>query len=250
MHRLPAILLLTLLAACAQGPAPDLRPAPGAVLLGEQHDAADHARLQREWVESLIARRQLAGLAIEMAEQGTGTTALPADADESAVRAALRWNEQAWPWHRYRDAVMAAVRAGVPVLGANLPRARMSAAMADLQLDGALPGPAFRAQQDAIRVGHCELLPPAQIAPMTRVQIARDRAMAETVGQAAMPGRTVVLIAGAGHVDEALGVPRHLPGTLSVTAVRLPPAAAGKDHCEELRRQWSAPRGGVAPAKP
>jgi uncharacterized iron-regulated protein len=250
MRRTLAFTALTLLGACAQGPVPDAREQPAVLLLGEQHDAADHARLQREWVQALAGRRQLAALAIEMAEQGTSTAGLAAQADEAAVRAALRWNEQAWPWPRYREPVMAAVRAGVPVLGANLPRAQMRAAMADVQLEALLPGGALQAQQQAIRLGHCDLLPEPQIAPMTRIQIARDRAMAETVMRAAMTGRTVLLIAGAGHVDEALGVPRHLPAALDVRALRLPPVPVAQDPCDDLRRQLAPPRGaaGASPS--
>ena len=78
--------------------------------------------------------------------------------------------------------------AGVPVLGANLPMAQMRAAMADAQLDARLPGPALKAQQQAIRRGHCDLLPESQISPMTRIQVARDIRMARTIEQAALPG--------------------------------------------------------------
>ena len=55
--------------------------------------------------------------ALEMAEAGHSTAALPTDAAEAAVRAALSWDERLWPWQPYAGAVMAAVRAGVPVLG-------------------------------------------------------------------------------------------------------------------------------------
>jgi hypothetical protein len=55
------------------------------------------------------------------------------------------------------------------------------------------------------------MLPESQITPMTRVQIARDLAMAQTLRAAAQPGRTVLLLAGRGHVDRQLGVPQHLP---------------------------------------
>ena len=37
----------------------------------------------------------------------------------------LAWDDAGWPWAAYGPAVMAAVRAGVPVLGANRPRSRM-----------------------------------------------------------------------------------------------------------------------------
>jgi uncharacterized iron-regulated protein len=178
-----------------------------------------------------------------MAEEGTSTAGLPKDASEAQVQAALRWNAQGWPWDRYRLPIMAAVRAGVPVLGANLPQARQHAAMADAALDVLLPGPAMKAQQQAVRLGHCGLLPERQIRPMTRVQIARDRAMAGTVAAAARDGRTVLLLAGAGHVEPAVGVPLHLPPQLRVQSVELPHEATGKDYCDELRRQLPPQQG-------
>lgn len=212
-------------------------PPTDLLLLGEQHDAPDHQQVQRRVVESLAARGRLAALALEMAEQGASTAQLGATADEASVREALRWEQAAWPWQAYGATIMAAVRAGVPVIGANLPRSHLRGAMADGSLDTLLPGPALKAQQQAIRQGHCGLLPESQVGPMTRVQVARDRAMAQTLAQAATPGKTVVLLAGAGHVDEALGVPRHLPAALRVHAAPLPALATGRDYCAELRQQ-------------
>ena len=223
---LPFILALSLAAGCATAPfAPTeaarlaaLLPAD-VLLLGEQHDAPEHQQLERRTVEWLAARGELAALAIEMAEQGHGTAGLPRDAGEDAVRAALAWPDQNWPWPSYGPVVMAAVRAGVPVLGANLPRARLREAMADTTLDARLPPAAFAEQAQRIRTGHCGALPEAQIVPMTRVQIARDRAMADTVAGARQPGRTVLLVAGNGHVHRTLGVPVHLPPDLKVKVV-------------------------------
>lgn len=250
----------SLLTGCAGTPPDALRqqldrllPAD-ALLLGEQHDAPDHQRIAREVVQQLAARGQLAALALEMAEQGTGTQGLPADASEVQVQTALQWNDLAWPWQAYGPVVMAAVRAGVPVLGANLPRARMRERMADASLDEHLPAAAWQAQQAAVRSGHCDLLPPSQIAPMTRIQIARDLAMAATLQAAAVPGQTVVLLAGSAHVDRQLGVPRHLRAGFNARSIRFgaeprdtaerfdaawPAAAApARDYCAELKRRW------------
>lgn len=229
--------LLLLLAACAAPGAPGDAADADVVLVGEQHDAVDHPRLHREWVESQARRGRLAALVIEMAERGASTGDLPPTASEADVQRALAWNAQAWPWDRYGPAIMAAVRAGVPVLGGNLPRSQMREAMEDAQLDTRLPAAALQVQRDAIRSGHCGLLPDSQIQPMTRIQLARDQAMAETIAAAAAPGRAVLLLAGAGHVDPAVGVPRHLPRSLRVHPVVLPPEATGKDYCAELRRQ-------------
>lgn len=220
------------------------------LLLGELHDDPDHQRWHRETVETLAQRGRLAALALEMAERGASTAGLPADAGEAAVREALRWDDQAWPWAAYRPAVMAAARAGVPVLGANLPAAQMREAMADIRLDGQLPGPALKAQQQLIRSGHCELLPESQISPMTRIQVARDISMARTITQAALPGKTVVLLAGSGHVNRELGVPQHLPDGMNIKAVLLraglpppmePGARAGTGKAPAFDVIWTTP---------
>lgn len=208
-----------------------------AILLGEQHDAPTHQETHRRVIEALGARGALAAVAIEMAEQGGSTAGLPRDAAEAGVKAALQWSDAGWPWHAYAPAVMAAVRAGVPVIGANLPRSQMRAAMADAALDASVPDDVLQAQRAAVREGHCGLLPDSQIAPMARVQIARDRAMAQAIARAAVPGQTVVLLAGAGHVDGALGVPRHLPSALRVRAELLPAEPPKKDYCTDLREQ-------------
>jgi uncharacterized iron-regulated protein len=200
-----------------------------AILLGEQHDAPEHQRIHREVIDALAARGVLAAVALEMAPRGGSTAGLPRDAGETAVQAALQWSDASWPWPTYAPAVMAAVRAGVPVVGANLPRASMRAAMAESELDALLPGPALKAQQQAIRLGHCDKLPETQVGPMTRIQIARDRSMAQTLAAVAAPGKTVVLLAGARHVDRRLGVPLHLPAQLHAKIVTLHAGAAPQD---------------------
>ena len=240
------------------------------LLLGEQHDAPAHQQLQRQAVQWLAARGALAALALEMAEQGRSTAGLPRDASEADVQHALAWRDAGWPWKTYRPVVMAAVRAGVPVLGANLPAARQREAMRDAALDARLPPAALAEQQQRMRDGHCGLLPESQIGPMTRVQIARDIAMADTVRAARQPGRTVLLVAGNGHVHRALGVPLHLPPDLTTKVLSaqsgqaqaaidsevtdtLPAHTSGadllwptppvppRDYCAELRRATRQP---------
>ena len=241
--RFAAIGLLLLASCSAPPPIPAvlsddaLTTTADVLLLGEQHDAAVHQEAHRQVVQAFVATGRLAALVLEMAEQGGTTTGLPPDADEASVQAALHWKESAWPWHAYGPAVMTAVSAGVPVIGANLTRPDMRTAMADDSLDGLLPGPALEEQQQAIRIGHCNQLPESQIRPMTRVQIARDRAIAGTISGAAVPGKTVVLLAGAGHVDPTVGVPRYLGTDLSYRSVQLLPQPSAKDYCALFKRQ-------------
>jgi uncharacterized iron-regulated protein len=86
----------------------------------------------------------------------------------------------------------------------------MQASMADSKLDAQLPGPALKAQQQLIRIGHCNLLPEDRISPMTRIQVAKDISMASAVGKTVLPGKVVVLLSGSAHADRSLGVPQHL----------------------------------------
>lgn len=261
--------LLTVLLGCAGPPATPagqlshLLPAD-VLLVGEQHDAPEHHVLERQIVEILAVQHRLAAVALEMVEQGHSTAGLPSSANEAQVRAALAWNAESWPWVDYAPAIMAAVEAGIPVIGANLPRDRQRAAMQDLSLDLRLSPEAVERQRQAIRDSHCGLLAESQIAPMARIQIARDLSMAQTLTKAPRPpGRTVLLLAGAGHVLRSVGVPVHLPPDLQVrilvAAVKdadsarpltpdtaqaddsdlvwASPARPERDRCAELRQQ-------------
>lgn len=204
--RILASTVALLLAACTT-PAPPLPDAP-VYIFGEQHDQPDHQRQTAQAVRQLAARGTLAALVIEMAERGRSTAGLPPDAGAAQVREALGW--RGWEWPVYEGVVMAAVRAGVPVLGGNLPRERLRETMADAGREALLDAPTREKLAVAVRDGHCGMLPAAQEPGMVRVQIARDQAMAETVAEALRPGRHVLLLTGAQHASRDRGVPLHL----------------------------------------
>lgn len=262
-----AVLLAAALAGCTHSPttprswSQQLQGWSGApiVLLGEQHDAEAHQAWQQATVQALAGEGRLAALVIEMAPRTGSTAALARDAGEAQVQQALDWQDAAWPWPRYRGVVMAAVGAGVPVLGGNLPRAGMREAMRDEAFDTHLPAAGWQRQLDAIRDGHCGLLPEAQLAPMARIQLARDASMAEAARAAIQPGKTVLLVAGRGHVLRSVGIPTWLPeGAGAKVAIAQagaesldPPSDAdwlqrtdalpAKDHCAELRERFKNP---------
>lgn len=224
-----ALLAVAGLMGCASLKGPNY-PQPGqisgllpadAILLGEQHDAPDHQLIHRFMVETLAGQGALAALALEMASEGQSTEALKPDASEDAVKTALQWGEGTWSWAVYGPIVMTAVRAGVPVVGANLPKSRQRESMADPAFEMLLPGPALQAQQQMIRTGHCDLLPESQVAPMARIQIARDITMARTLVKLARPDKTVLLLAGSNHVNRDWGVPQHLPTSWNIKTVLL-----------------------------
>ncbi len=256
---LPLCLCATLLVACAT-PARSLwLPETPALLLGEQHDAAEHQAMARQAVEQLAREGRLAAVVLEMAERGHQTDGLPRDADEATVRARLNWHER-WPWPAYGPVAMAAVRAGVPVRGGNLPRADMGAATQDETLERLLAPEALARQHDNVRLGHCDLLPAALLPGMVRIQVARDRAMAQTLTESLRAGQTVLLLAGAEHVKRGLGIPAHLAPELAATArvvwmqagerpagapddaaradaVWASPPVPAQDHCTELKKR-------------
>lgn len=231
-------------------------PQADMVLLGEQHDAPEHQALARLSVEALAAAQRLSALVLEMADEGLSTEGMASSSSEALVRERLQWNNAGWPWQRYGPVVMQAVRAGVPVLGGNLPRSAMGAVMRDAQYDGKVPGAILAGHQQRMRDGHCGLLPESQVPAMARIQIARDALMAHTASQWVRDGQTVLLLAGAEHVKKDRGIPLLMaPNTAQTLSVvwmqagdgtRTDPALADvvwqtppvpfKDHCADLAK--------------
>ncbi|MBK7654689.1 MAG: ChaN family lipoprotein [Betaproteobacteria bacterium] len=203
-------------------------------LLGERHDAPEHQQLAADTLQTLAQSGRLRALVLEMAERGRSTEGLPANAQEGMVRAALLWNEAGWPWAAYSAPIMTAVRAGIPVAGANLSRTQMHDAMKNEAIDATVTGLTREMHMKNVRDGHCNLLPEAQIGPMARVQIARDQSMASTLQQfqeSAGPGQVTVLLAGSVHVDNTVGVPMHLPSGSAISVLML---AGGADVPDRL----------------
>ena len=248
-----ARLAAALLGACAMAAA-----AADLLILGEVHDQPDQQRQAADEVQRLAADGRLAALVLEMAEAPHTSAGLPRDASEAQVQQALHW--RGWPWPAYAAVVMQAVRAGVPVVGGNLPREQMRAAMADPGLEASV-SPAVRERlAQEVRDGHCGLLPEAQVPGMVRIQIARDRSMAATAAQAlqaAAPRQTVLLLAGAQHASRDRGIPLHLAASDPPPLVRVVMfgplsdrliaderrdalLTPQPDHCEGLRRSRAA----------
>lgn len=187
------------------------QPPPRLWLLGEQHNAPEHPQWQAHTVQWLAQRGQLAAVVLEMADAGHSTQGLAPHASAEQVQHALHWNDAAWPWQHYGPVVMTALRWGVPVYGGNLPRSAMKEVQRQTHWDRHLDPAAWQRQQQAIRVGHCGLLPESQIVPMTRIQLARDESLARMALQVQRPAQTVVLIAGFAHVQRSVGIPTWLP---------------------------------------
>lgn len=226
------------------------------ILLGEQHDAPEHQELARLSVEVLASKQALSVLVLEMADAGVSTEGMPIESSEAAVRARLKWNEAGWPWSRYGPIVMQAVRAGVPVVGGNLPRSAMAAVMADDSWDNKVPSTVLAGHRERMIQGHCGLLPESQVPAMARIQVARDERMAQTASTWMRSGKSVLLLAGAEHVKKDRGIPLLLDAKSkgkvivvwmqAAVAVKKDPALADldwqtppvpfKDYCADMKK--------------
>lgn len=185
------------------------------VLVGEQHDNADHHALQLWLLRALEQRREQGSLLLEML-----AASQQPQADDVAMQLregrqiddlakALEWTN-GWPWALYGPLVRHALAQDYGLRAANLDRAEI---MAIYRQPPVLSGKASTAASVRepllahIREAHCDKLPISQLPAMLAVQQQRDRRMAERLVAAPRPA---MLLAGAYHVRRDLGVPLHL----------------------------------------
>jgi uncharacterized iron-regulated protein len=97
----------------------------------------------------------------------------------------------------------------------------------------------MRAQEDAIRSGHCNLLPEEALPGMVRAQVARDRALAEALRPYVDGG--VILLTGNGHARIDIGVPYWLAPDERAASVSIGVLERGDDNgARELPAQFDA----------
>lgn len=205
------------------------------LLVGEQHDNADHHALQLWLLQALQQRRPQGSLLLEMLEPSqqeavTRTQQVLADGKQVAsLENALSW-QVGWPWPLYGPLVSYALEQPYPLLAANLDRHEL---MAVFRAPPVLSGTASNqpAVRDALiaqlRESHCGMLSEEELPAMLGVQQQRDRRMAVALQQAPTPS---MLLAGAFHVRRDVGVPLHLEDLRADEGVRvLLLAPAGSD---------------------
>ncbi|MDT3311457.1 ChaN family lipoprotein [Pseudomonas sp. rhizo66] len=233
---------------------------PERLIIGEQHDNADHHTAQLWLLRSLAGQRPQGSLLLEMltpdqqprVDQLRQATTLPAD-----VPGALAW-EDGWDWNLYGPIVRFALTQPYPLLAANLDSAEIRTFYRDPPV---LKGTRSNTESvkavllEQISDSHCGLLPESQMPAMLAVQQQRDRRMAERLLVAPSPS---ILLAGAWHARKDVGVPLHVvdlgavqaPTVLmlaeqgaEVTAamadyVWYTPAMPKQDYCEQMRKQF------------
>lgn len=204
---------------------------PRLVLLGEVHDNPEGHRQRLELLRDYAAGEADVAIAMEQFDrerQADLDAAMARCADAACVIAAAAPEKAGWNWDFYAPVIQLAIDHRLALIAANLSRADAARVVSggfeavlppDLVerygLDRPLPAALLDAQVEAVRTGHCGMLPEAMLAPMARAQVARDVVMAEALRRARAadaPPAYLVLLAGNGHVDRDIGVPWWLRG--------------------------------------
>lgn len=233
---------------------------PQQLIIGEQHDNADHHAAQLWLLQALGEQRPQGSLLLEMltpyqqpkVDQVRLAATPPAD-----LAAALDWQD-GWDWNLYAPIVRFALTQPYPLLAANLDDSEIRAfyrqppALSGVRSNAATVKATLLEQ---ISDSHCGLLPKSQMPAMLAVQQQRDRRMAERLLVAPAPA---LLLAGAWHARKDVGVPLHVvdlgaaqaPTVLmlaeqgaEVTAamadyVWYTPSTPAQDYCAQMRKQF------------
>lgn len=233
---------------------------PEQLIIGEQHDNADHHAVQLWVLRSLGEQRPQDSLLLEMLtpdqqpriDQVHQSITPPAD-----LPGALAWQD-GWDWNLYGPIVRFALTQPYPLLAANLNSAEIRTVYRNPPV---LKGQRSNVESvktvllEQISDSHCGLLPESQMPAMLAVQQQRDRRMAERLLAAPRPS---ILLAGAWHARKDVGVPLHvvdLGATETPTVLMLAeqgaevtatmadyvwytPATPKQDYCEQMRKQF------------
>lgn len=250
------------------------------VLIGEKHDNPDHHSLQHTLLKDLLQRRRY-DVVLEMLDEHQSpalaplhTHPLPSDA---LLRQQLDWDTRGWPWEDYGAIIRLSLSHAGQLRSGNLSRATLMSIYREpdaSQLDGerfrtfsAISDTQATTIREQVFASHCGTLPMAQTAPMAKIQIARDASMAYAMTASALTDSPAILIAGAFHTRQDLGVPAHLRagGYSQISVLRLAevgedkaawadymnaaqapdfiwftPKFSDKDYCASLRQQRAA----------
>ncbi|WP_065261601.1 ChaN family lipoprotein [Pseudomonas bananamidigenes] len=233
---------------------------PARVIIGEQHDNADHHAVQLWLLQNLGEKRSQGSLLLEMLtpdQQARVDGVRRASKPPADLAVELAWQD-GWDWNLYGPIVRFALSQPYPLLTANLD---------DTEIRGFYrKPPILKGERSSVASvkdelarqisdSHCGLLPQSQMPAMVAVQQQRDRRMAVRLLAAPAPA---LLLAGAFHARKDIGVPLHMldlgapeaPTVLMLAEqgsevtpamadyVWFTPAAPKPDYCAEMRKQF------------
>ena len=236
------------------------------VLLGEVHDNAVQHTLRLEALRRRIEAGARPAFAFEQfdeerqAELDRVRSQAEGDPDTRAARIVEAVGGRGWDWKLYRPYVALALQYDLPIVAANLSRARAiriaqegvdavfdEAQRNSLALSAIAPA-LLQAQEREIARGHCGQAPADALAAMATAQVARDAVLARAIEPYAARG--VVLLTGNGHARRDIGVPAHLAAALAAHTVSIGLLESGDGMQEIPRAAFDATFVTAAQARP
>ena len=186
-------------------------------LLGEIHDNPNGHNLRLDFVMQLIREGQKPIIAMEQFDrenQSSLDLALSSCRDVDCVLKAA--GTPGWEWRFYEPYVRMAIDKQVTLIAANTSNddirrvitngfaAIYNSSFFNKYNLNQLPASLVSAQAKSIQDGHCNMLPSQAIIHMVQGQIARDIWMASVID--GLDAKTIILLAGNGHVRKDAGV--------------------------------------------
>src|SRR5471032_3292410 len=190
------------------------------VIVGEQHDQLSHHHIEQWLLQQLQGRRPQGSVLLEMlnpdqqakVDQAKSWLKDHPQAMPDQLAQQLAW-QASWKWDQYGELVTEVMRAPYPVWSANLDRSEIRQMFVDKPAvqgkfsDLANDGQVQNRLKEIIRAMHDNQIDEPRLAAMLAIQQQRDRRMAERLLAAPVPA---LLIAGAYHAHQDLGVPLHV----------------------------------------
>lgn len=197
----------------------------GILIIGEQHDNAEHHRLQGALVRSLAGDAKAVVFEQFRANEQAKLDELSAQAPAPPVaqfKSAMGWEKSGWAQYNYDALLSAVLDANLALYAGDATRetikkvakegagALPAEARARLKLDAALGTMLDDASLKEIEDSHCNMMPKASLKAMAFAQRYRDAQLADVVLKAVEAHGSAILIAGNGHARTDRGVPWYI----------------------------------------
>ena len=182
------------------------------VILGEQHDNAEHHNLQLNVLKELNRRGWLKQVSLEMlvpSQQSAADFALKEQiTDQNKLYQILSW-KKGWEWELYGPIVSWTISSGIALKAGNLDEGELKTVRDQpVRLGEKLLGESgLDIHRNQFRESHCGHTNKAREEVMLRVQVARDARMAASLASVKTGS---VLLAGNWHARKDIGVPRYV----------------------------------------
>jgi uncharacterized iron-regulated protein len=185
------------------------------ILVGERHGRHAHQGREAFLIGALAEAGRYPTIALEMLSHAQ-TEAVAAYRQTSPEYAlglglALNWADSNWPsWNYYQPVFDAAFTTKATIVGADLTEAEQQVILTGDSGNQSAVG-SLEYYQTHMTKAHCGLIEDARAQDLARLQIARDRKMAEQLQVNRHSDHGVLLIVGASHIRKGTGLPTHLP---------------------------------------